>query len=67
MVNKRCRLTYRLPGESTRYEITIENPNGQETNVKNATLDGGEIEVSNGAARAPLAHDGGMHRVVLWL
>jgi N,N'-diacetylchitobiose phosphorylase len=63
----RCRLTYRVPGGSTRYEITIENPNGRETSVRTATLDGGELEVENGAARIPLQHDGGMHRVVIWL
>jgi cyclic beta-1,2-glucan synthetase len=63
----RCRLTYRLPGESTRYEITIENPHGRETSVTTGTFDGGEIEVSSGAARVPLVHDGGMHRVVVWL
>jgi cellobiose phosphorylase len=63
----RCRLTYRLPNESTRYEITIENPNGRETGVRTATLDGAEIEVANGAARIPLQHDGGVHRVVVWL
>jgi cyclic beta-1,2-glucan synthetase len=63
----RCRLTYRLPGESTRYEITIENPHGRETSATTGTLDGGEIEVSNGAARVPLVHDGGVHRVVVWL
>jgi cyclic beta-1,2-glucan synthetase len=62
-----CRLAYRLPNESTRYEVTIENPDGHETNVNTATLDGGEIEVSNGAARVPLVHDGGVHRVVVWL
>jgi hypothetical protein len=60
-------LTYRLPNEQTRYEITIENPNGMETNVRTATLDGAEIEVANGAARIPLEHDGGVHRVVIWL
>jgi cyclic beta-1,2-glucan synthetase len=63
----RCRLTYRLPGGSTRYEITIENPSGRETNVRTATLDGSEIEVTDGAARIPLVHDRGVHRVVVWL
>jgi cyclic beta-1,2-glucan synthetase len=63
----RCRLTYRLPGGSTRYEITIENPSGRETNVRTATLDGSEIEVTDGAARIPLVHDSGVHRVVVWL
>ncbi|HEY3392347.1 MAG TPA: hypothetical protein VGK58_06555 [Lacipirellulaceae bacterium] len=63
----RCRLIYRLPGESTRYEITIENPNGNETNVTNATLDGDEAVVANGAARVPLVRDGAMHRVVVRL
>jgi hypothetical protein len=60
-------LTYRLPGEATRYEITIQNPNGQECGVRAAILDGGEIEAADGAARIPLDNDGGMHRVVVWL
>ena len=63
----RCQLSYRLPNESTRYEITIENPNGNETSVTNATLDGDEVVVANGAARIPLVHDGALHRVVVWL
>jgi cyclic beta-1,2-glucan synthetase len=63
----RCRLSYRLPNESTRYEITIENSNGNETNVTNATLDGDEVVVANGAARVPLLHDNSMHHVVVWL
>jgi cyclic beta-1,2-glucan synthetase len=63
----RCRLTYRLPNEQTRYEITIENPDERESSIRTATLDGSEIEVANGAARIPLVHDGGTHRVVVWL
>jgi cyclic beta-1,2-glucan synthetase len=63
----RCRLTYRLPGEATRYEITIENSAGKENTVTSATLDGGQAEIDNGSARIPLVHDGGIHRVILWL
>ena len=58
----KCRLTYRLPGETTRYEITIENPDGKEGCVSSATLDGAAMDVENGAARVPLVHDGGTHR-----
>jgi cyclic beta-1,2-glucan synthetase len=63
----RCRLTYRLPGEMTRYQITIENPHGKETGVVSAVVDGGEIVVDDGAARIPLAHDGDTHRVEIHL
>jgi hypothetical protein len=56
-----------LPNASTRYEITIENPDAEEINVRNATLDGVEIEIASGAARIPLERDGGVHHVIVWL
>jgi cyclic beta-1,2-glucan synthetase len=62
-----CRITYRLPGEATRFEITIENPNGKETGVTQATLDGCGLAIDAGAARAPLSHDGAVHRVEVTL
>jgi hypothetical protein len=60
-------LIYRLPGEATRYEITIENPNGKETGVTRASADGRDVEVVDGAARIPIEHDGGVHFVVVSL
>jgi cyclic beta-1,2-glucan synthetase len=62
-----CRLTYRLPRESTMYDITINNPDGKETGVTRATLDGRELAIETGAARVRLIHDGGVHRVVVRL
>ncbi len=59
-----CRLTYRLPGESTCYEIRIENPQGKEQGVTSASVDGEDVAVDCGAVRVPLVHDGGAHRVV---
>jgi cyclic beta-1,2-glucan synthetase len=62
-----CRLTYRLPGEATRYEITIESPEGKETGVTTATVDGQKVEVLDGAARIAIEHDGSLHRVIVRL
>jgi cyclic beta-1,2-glucan synthetase len=61
----RCRLTYRLPGKSTCYEIRIENPHGKEQGVTSASVDGVNVAVERGAARIPVVHDGGAHRVVI--
>lgn len=63
----RCKLTYRLPDERTQYKFTIENPNGKETGVTSATLDGRPIEVTDGAARIPIHRDGNTHHVIVRL
>ena len=62
-----CRLNYRLPDGRTRYEITIENPDGKETGVTAATLDGEPAGVVDGAARIELQHGrrNASHRVVV--
>jgi cyclic beta-1,2-glucan synthetase len=60
-----CRITYRLPGEGTRYEIIIQNPSRREAGVSNAALDGSRLTVEDGAARVPLEHDGGVHHVAI--
>jgi N,N'-diacetylchitobiose phosphorylase len=62
-----CKLTYRLPNSESRYEITIENPNGKERGVSSATVDGQSIEVVDGAARVPIVDDGALHRLVIRL
>jgi cyclic beta-1,2-glucan synthetase len=62
-----CRLSYRLPDGQTRYEITIENPNGRESRISAATVDGREATVVDGAARIELQPDGGTHLVVVRL
>jgi cyclic beta-1,2-glucan synthetase len=62
-----CRLSYRLPDGATRYEITIENPNGKESGVTMATVDGEPASVVDGAARIGLRLDGKTHRVVVRL
>jgi cyclic beta-1,2-glucan synthetase len=61
-----CRLTYRLP-DGTTYEITIENPSGNERGVKAATVDGRPADVLDGKALVPLARDGQRHLVVVRL
>jgi len=61
------RLTYRLPNESTCFDITVKNPHGKEQGVSSATLDGQSIAIVDGAARIPLTHDGKSHRVIVGL
>jgi cyclic beta-1,2-glucan synthetase len=63
----RCRLSYRLPGGETRYDITIENPSGNEHGVKEASVDGRPAVVENGVARVLLLRDGKTHQVVVRL
>jgi len=62
-----CRLAYRLPKETTSYEIVIKNPCGREHGVRSATVDGLRVAVDAGSARIPLTHDGRKHRVVVHL
>ena len=59
----RCRITYRLPNSQTRYDIAIENPDGRETSVRTATLDGSPVTILHGAAHVPLVDDGRRHEV----
>lgn len=62
-----CKLKYRLPDGKTCYEITIENPSGQERGVRSGSVDGLPIAVEAGSARIPLARDSQTHRVVIQL
>jgi cellobiose phosphorylase len=63
----RCRLNYRLADGITRYEITIENPDGRETGVIRAAVDGEPACVVDGAARIEIRQDGKTHHVVVRL
>jgi cellobiose phosphorylase len=63
----RCRLTYRLPSSTTRYEITLENPSHRQCGISRATVDGEPVAVEQGVAQIPLRSDGNLHRVVAWL
>ncbi|OGF16898.1 MAG: hypothetical protein A2W00_10670 [Candidatus Eisenbacteria bacterium RBG_16_71_46] len=63
----RCTIDYRLPDETTRYEIVIENPGASAAAVIAASADGATVTVRDGAARVPLVHDGGLHRVEVTL
>jgi cyclic beta-1,2-glucan synthetase len=63
----RCRISYRLPAGTTRYDVTIENPSRKEHGITSATVDGEPATVADGIARVPLKFDGGVHRVVAWL
>jgi cyclic beta-1,2-glucan synthetase len=61
----KCRLSYRLPNGGGAYRITIENPQGRETAVAEALIDGKKARVVEGVARIPLAADGAEHHVLL--
>lgn len=63
----KARLTYRLPDGKTRYEITIDNPNGKERGVTAASVDGNAVKVADGTARVPIVSDGGVHKIVVRL
>jgi cyclic beta-1,2-glucan synthetase len=56
-------IDYRVPGESTRYEIRVRNPHGRAGEVVEARLDGSVLAPAGGGALVPLAHDGATHRV----
>lgn len=62
-----CRVTYRLPGSETVYEIVIENPARREHGVRSATLDMQPCEIADGAATIPLMTDGQTHHVIVRL
>lgn len=57
------RVTYRLAGGPTRYEITVRNPTGCAVAVTAVTVDGTEGEVRNGAAWIVVRDDGATHAV----
>ena len=46
---------------------TIENPNGKEHGVSEATLDGQPMLLADGIAHIPLLNDGALHRVMIRL
>ena len=56
-------LTYRVPGEETRYEITARNVHRSGRGVRSVNLDGVPLRTEHGVARLPLLHDGRVHRV----
>jgi cyclic beta-1,2-glucan synthetase len=57
------RITYRVPGEATRYDLRLRNPEGRAEIVVDAALDGAPVPVEDGEARVPLRRDGRAHRV----
>ena len=61
------RIRYRVPGEATRYDIRIRNPEGRAERVLDAALDGAPVPVEDGEARVPVIHDGRAHRVEIGL
>ena len=62
-----CELRWRLPGSAETYVITLTNRPGGAGKVVGASLDGEAVEVREGAARVPIARDGGDHQVRLEL
>ena len=62
-----CRISYQLPGENTTYNIHINNPHGRERGVREALLDGSNVEICDGIARIPISHDDACHEVTICL
>jgi cellobiose phosphorylase len=60
-------LAVRLASSSTRYEISVRNPQGCAAAVQSVTVDDQSGVVENGAARIQLVHDGAVHRVAVIL
>ena len=61
-----CELCWRLPGGAeTCNVVTLTNRPGGAGKVVGATLDGEAVLVREGAARVPIARDGGNHQVRL--
>ena len=61
------RVDWRLPGDGTRYEIAVDNPDGCSAAVVAVTVDGQAASPVAGRACLPLRRDGGVHRVVITL
>jgi cyclic beta-1,2-glucan synthetase len=61
------RVTWRLPGDGTTYEVEVMNPSGCSRTVVAATLDGVPVAPRDGQARLPLRRDGGRHLVTVTL
>ena len=60
-------IRYRVPGHSTRYEITVRTPDGRPGPVRRAELDGQPIAVQQGTAVLPLVRDGATHKAEIEL
>lgn len=60
-------LHYRLPDDKTVYEITVLNPQGKQSQVTSAMLDGDSLSVVGSVARIPLREDGKTHQVEIRL
>jgi cyclic beta-1,2-glucan synthetase len=56
-------ISWRVPGEKTRYEIRVTNPRRRARAIVSATLDGRPVPVEGRAARIPVLRDGRAHRV----
>jgi cyclic beta-1,2-glucan synthetase len=61
------RISYRLPGDATRYDIEVRNPQTSAGDPIAARIDGAPGVVAEGAVRFPLERDGAIHRVEIIL
>lgn len=57
------RVTYRVPGARTTYEIQVRNPHGVAACVHAASVDGTPATIVQGSVRIPILQDGRVHRV----
>jgi cyclic beta-1,2-glucan synthetase len=62
----RFKITYRRDPRME-YDIVATNPHRRGRGVRAATLDGAPVPVENGAARIPLGHESGFHKIELVL
>jgi cyclic beta-1,2-glucan synthetase len=60
-------INYRVPGEETRYEIIVTNPNRTSRTIFRAEVDGESALIDDDAVRIPLSRDGKIHRVTIVL
>jgi len=57
------KISFRLPGATTRYDLTVRNPHAAARAVIAASVDGAAAGICDGVARIPLARDGRVHTV----
>jgi len=60
-------IQYRMPEDDTHYEITVLNPQGKQSGVTSALIDGKSVSLVAGVAKIPLKKDGKTHQIEIRL